>query len=452
MQFTLGVLATAILFITGYYVTSVIEVSKDRAADLVILSSIAVATVIAGLCLVVAFRRRIFGLLFGTTQSRLVEVFDSAANAGEAIVEGRSADAVSAISDTGRRVVAWYSWSNFYRWAIGTAAAILVGFVGALSVLLLIEQNKKLETQNALVTQQSNLIEAQRRASLISELTSILDQLKAERDDWHRGLPKEKRIGVVQDNPNRSDLRPTRYDGAVKKGTSARGFVPSRSVSGRFAALSRSFKPYFYLDVQPSADSHPNMADLTERPLSPERAQMLIAVINSEVPSYVFDQAGAIYDYADLFQANLQDLMLTRKSLRFANLSEANLEYANFGGSNLEGTDFSRANLHGADFYGSILPSPWNFEDAVLGEYSLYGAKVSNPRWHEDACQVKGWIRMHICGGKWKLVQPGESFPWDREDSDSGPVTNMVEPDGTQWWILVPVDTPVKQLIHQGTQ
>jgi hypothetical protein len=53
-----------------------------------------------------------------------------------------------------RSLIAWYSWAGFYRWVIKTGVTFLGVFAVFSGTILLIDQNEKLQNQNALTKDQ----------------------------------------------------------------------------------------------------------------------------------------------------------------------------------------------------------------------------------------------------------------------------------------------------------
>ena len=155
-------------------------------------------------------------------------------------------------------------------------------------------QNRLIQVQNKNTTQQSQLIESSRRANLIFELSSILNSIGEE---------------TITDK-NLSD-----------------------NLIGRIIALSKSLKPYKYLD---------DNGNLTKKILSPERAQLLISISNSKLSTETLDRIfkDADFSYSDLTNANL---------------SYSYLKRANLKNSCIINTDFSYSDIRETDFRGAYF-------------------------------------------------------------------------------------------------
>ena len=266
-------------------------------------------------------------------------------------------------------------------------------------------QNDLVKQQNKRIVQQTELIEAGRRSSLVFLMGNIMDKVDEE-------LKRPSNT-----NRNLSD-----------------------ELIGRISALSQSLKPYRYLKND----------RLIKKPLSPERGQLLLALVNSRL-----DTANAyhkIYTETKFSRADLNEAVLTKAHMSLAKLTKADLSEANLNETNLKraflkeadlkevealsanfqecelieadmawgefsGANFSRATLTEADlseadldncsFFGAYLKkadlSEADLSEADLrGAYlnranlsntQLSGAKVSTDRWFKklEKWKVKGF-------------------------------------------------------------
>ena len=234
-------------------------------------------------------------------------------------------------------------------------------------------QNQLVGQQNKRIEQQTELIEADRRSSLVFLMSNIMDKVDEE-----------------------------------IKSAGANDRVLSFEVIGRISALSQSLKPYRYLQND----------QLIERPLSPERGQLLLSLVNTQLDrnktiptlyknanfnfadlseAYLEDAflAGAKINYASLHfakasNANLMGAKLAEADLREAhlqncNLAEADLRHARFQTAELANSDFTGAtaiyaqfdgaDLTGANFLGAYLHNA-SFKDTDLTEVNFSGATL----------------------------------------------------------------------------
>ena len=192
------------------------------------------------------------------------------------------------------------------------------------------DQTKLFEKQNEKIDNQIQLEESNRRGALIVMMSNIMDKVDDElTNDWN--------------DDKKRNLSP--------------------QLIGRISALSQSFRPYrFWQD-----------SSLIEKPLSPERGQLLLALANSAFDSlaYVNIYRNATFEDSYLHGANLHGANLSG-----ANLREADLLRADLRGAILRGTDLSRVSFIAADLSGANL-SKANLSGANLSKVNLSKADLS---------------------------------------------------------------------------
>lgn len=249
----------------------------------------------------------------------------------------------------------WDAWSAWMRSSGGVpwpeshtrdfAAALLARFtrigltfvvLASLPLIITLLQLIALTQQTKLIDQQTELAESARRSALIFEQTAILDKI----DDEMSSLT------VAEADSSKPRLSPR--------------------LEGRIIALSRSLRPYRYLDGD----------NLTPLALSPERGQLLTALMNSQVDmSGILTQAN--FQYSDLPGIRFRDFDLGQKLMAVSQIKiigdtiilradEISLARSNFRSSLLEDGSFKLVRLELADFRNADLSSI-NFEEAKLG-------------------------------------------------------------------------------------
>lgn len=254
-----------------------------------------------------------------------------------------------------RAAVVALAWTLLSR---GTATTVVAGagIAGVLGLVIAWQANALLQSQNERLDVQTHLAEAQRRSSLVFELTRILD------------LVGEQRAKT----PNTKTL-----------------ISPSQEVGARIVGLTRSLRPYYYVSYpteqrRPAAAS--NLAptsdllrlstltfgnsiapQLGSRPLSPERGQLLVSLAAAKVDFLAQSLGGATFSYADFSGTKLLDLDLTSVDLASASFNNsevrgvvfhspnrggpgARLDRADFTCARISGTYFGSATLDGAKF------------------------------------------------------------------------------------------------------
>ena len=218
----------------------------------------------------------------------------------------------------------------------------LIGLILALiPITLLYQQNKLLLKQNERLDQQTYLQEAERRSSLVFLFSNIMDAI-------------DKELKEDYGNDSIRNLSP--------------------ELTGRIVGLSTRLKPYYYLDGD----------TLITKPLSPERGQLLISLIVSELDSLggreVYGRSD--FSYADLKDSNLSHsnlyyVDLTSADLRSAFLSDANLRNANLRDANLNWAYLGHADLVDADLRNATLRNA-TLRHADLTNADLRNADFSN--------------------------------------------------------------------------
>jgi uncharacterized protein YjbI with pentapeptide repeats len=376
----LGILLGGLLALTG--ITTLSEHVSGILTGFVVL--IGVLAVLA--FLIVQYKERVLKSLFGVTNTDLREV----KTLGQSLfLNSWNRDFAQARTDFDAlftKIFAWYSWMSFRRWIVLIFNTLFISFGGLLGTVLIYNQNKLLTQQNALLErqnvrldQQTYLQEADRRSSLIFLMGNLLD-----------AMDKELKSDLGQ--PGVRDLSP--------------------QLVGRIIALSKSLRPYRYL----------NGDSLVARELSPERGQLLLSIVASQVDNSTIrrifqaadfsfadmkgailsgeylaginlmgaDLTEAVLDETDLSNANLSQASLAgaifarsrmvearlracdlqkahfeSADLRDANLYDANLQGAKLNGADLRNTHFNKSNLKGAELSGAKLPKA-SFEAAQL--------------------------------------------------------------------------------------
>ena len=247
-----------------------------------------------------------------------------------------------------------------------------------LTLLVAVSANQILQQQNRQMMVTNDLAEAQRRAALMFEFTSVLEQVTQAAEEEF----------LISGNPEQEiEISPILH--------------------GRIAGLSAALKPYRYLrDDSPPAESAwwqdlwgwcgqrlwcdeempawwsspmeffsprplPDMRIV--KPLSPERGQLAVTLVRSRV-AMSWDPINL--ENADLRGQNLEGANLRGANLSYANLSRANLTRADLRGAYLRNANLSRTQLHHAHLDNANLGGA-NLRGAGLVEANLGGASLS---------------------------------------------------------------------------
>lgn len=232
---------------------------------------------------------------------------------------------------------------------------------------LLSTQNEKLEIQNDKIDKSLYLMEADRRASLNFELSTIYDEIDEELDEWREDHP---------DDPIADTL--------------------SGQLVGRIVAISHAFQPYRRLREDGTLDSVA---------MSPERGQLFRALAGLPIDTIQF-LSEANLKFADIGKVNwpkapLREVDFIGANLNNANFFGANAERVNFNRACLEGINLMEANLRGSTFIGTdakrgkfdksqlayVGISRANFRGAKFNYSNLLLARIVN----SDFSQINGF-------------------------------------------------------------
>jgi uncharacterized protein YjbI with pentapeptide repeats len=262
-----------------------------------------------------------------------------------------------------KKGASWFFWLQYRRWIILVFQVLFVGFGGLLGSILLFnqnilinQQNERIDKQNLLIErqntrldQQTYLQEAERRSSLVFLLGNILDKIGEEL--------QKKEVGDIR------DLTP--------------------ELIARISSISFAFKPYKYL----------KNGELIKNPLSPERGQLLLTLVNSNIDENTlnFIYKSSNFQYSDLQNVNFEN----------AYLKNIDLSYANIDFANLENTNFENAIMRNATFRNCKSFSYTNFTNAKLDSCTFHNSnKYVNLN---TAILRRSKLKYAVFTGKWEI-------------------------------------------------
>jgi uncharacterized protein YjbI with pentapeptide repeats len=379
----LGIILGALVALTG------LPAIEEHLPTLIVGFLIIIALAVVFTFIIVQRKDRVLKKVFGVNDTDLSIVKDSSQAFFIEAWNRNYEEAKTHFDAVFKVVFAWYSWMNFRRWVLTVFQTLFVGFGGLLGTVLLYNQNKLLLQQNEMLRHQSTrldqqtyLQEADRRSSLIFLMGNLLD-----------AMDKELKEDLGQ--PGVRDLSP--------------------QMIGRVVALSNSLRPYRFLE----SDS------LVKRELSPERGQLLISLINSQIDNRslrkIFQFAN--FSFADLNGAVLSGEYLSGINLRSANLknafldatelSQADLSHADLYGAILEGAILKRSNLSYADIRHTSLISvdmqeaflSWaNLSGSPLPTMNLLGATLDNAILDSAIVKNENWLAENLTLGRDSIV------------------------------------------------
>lgn len=203
---------------------------------------------------------------------------------------------------------------------------------------LLDKQNKQIELQNELSKEQNSRIrdqtflqEANRRGSLVFLLNNTLDKIDEE----------IKNLSTIGDTSR----------------------TLSSELIGRIASLSVAFKPYYYFDQD----------KLTDKLISPERGQLLLTLLNSDLNTETLTQifSSADFSYSQLINTDLRNITIRNINLRNSDFSGSNFYNVEIRNSNLSGSIFNDNDINLSLIFNTNLENS-TFEKLSTNSTNFY--------------------------------------------------------------------------------
>lgn len=272
----------------------------------------------------------------------------------------------------------WLARREAVQFSFNATVTVVGGLVGAATLFLLYEQNQKFDVQNQRITLQTDanitqsvLIEGARRAALAGDLTTLLADIR-------EVTGSSSRRPNCQDGPIPCWVVATENAPFGKRENLRLPDTLNESIS---SFLVRN-TPYLLARSKGSElDFDAPLRDQFDFPtVSPERGQVLQALVRSKVALLGFDFSWAQLDGAelpatDLNAANLSYADFSGAVLSNAKIMSSNLRAANFENAVLFFARMDRSFLAGADFTGASLNSASlrevNLSQAILHETDL---------------------------------------------------------------------------------
>ena len=297
---------------------------------------------------------------------------------------------------------------------IPSPATATISLVSVLGLVVALQANRFLMLQTERMEEQNMLAEAQRRASLVIEATSVFEQIEREKEK----VESKQGVATVCTSERAAHC----WNGPL--------FLPTEATMGRIAALTQALRPYRYLVVDPREAAQPcdalgeatgpasisnalfaqllatsalnldqqtasavierelqnrdgdslpgrlegawrwlseriapsrTAARLSCKALSPERGQLLSSLHAARIDLSALAQRGATFELADFpDQSNLNGIVLNAVNvsgarLRGAQFTNAVLRSVNFEGADLSGASLQTACLADNKFGGAQL-------------------------------------------------------------------------------------------------
>lgn len=250
------------------------------------------------------------------------------------------------------------------------------------TTVLLINQNKLIEIQNNKIDIQNALSEGQRRSSLVLLMETILEDISKEIDFQVKSL-NEDEFKLLE----------------------SRGYSLSTPLIGRISSVSQGFQPYRIL----------NNGILTEREYSPERAQLLLALIGSNIDSVTLTNIyrKTSFSHSYLINAKLDGAFLEQIDLRQSNLSGASLIDCKLFEADLSNSIMIETDLYGcyaefSNFDNTRMSNPI-FRHALLSHSSFNHANIIDGDFSFSKMENIEIIEGFVIGGNFRASNLGYS-------------------------------------------
>ncbi|MGV6812790.1 MAG: pentapeptide repeat-containing protein [Brevirhabdus sp.] len=341
--------------------------------------------------LIFLLRKPILRLLFGVADTQLESFADPLAEVARGAADRDPERATAGAQDLLTLTLARYGWIATRRWVIASLTGLIAAMAALAGTALLFNQNQLLKSQMALMEDQNakikeqtaflaqdvQLAEAARNAEITVEITKIAELLGAamqantspEIGGWAGQVPmldpatQIDQSLIMRISAASQASRPYRFLD-VSQGTTDEFGKMRIAMQRRREELPQSYalmeKGFGWIDP-------PQEAELIDRPASPERGQLLRALVLSGVHEYeVLNFFGL-----DLSFAFARDMVLILQSMQnaklaFADFTRAQILESNFGGAAMENARLIRTRIERSSF-SSIL------SDDAKGPYRTEG-------------------------------------------------------------------------------
>lgn len=285
--------------------------------------------------------------------------------------------------------------TQFYAWLVVT---ILGGLIGSATLLLLYEQNEKLDTQNSLLTDQNKKITDQNTQIRLQTQANIANAILLE--GTRRAALSQRMNDLFREIGDEVDAKLS-SDTALCSGPADYGCYEeletptvSESISTKYRLSQRLFRkvqafanestPYH---VAISANDRIDMNIPLEQQfnfveLSPERGLLLQTIALNAVDPWRINLSRANLSRANLIEpilegANMEAVYLRSAYIFRAKLQNAHLQNSDFSDAEVVVGDLSFANLTGTNFTNSVLIAP-NLEKTNFSNAVFTGASITD--------------------------------------------------------------------------
>ena len=265
----------------------------------------------------------------------------------------------------------WLMRRETTQFYFNVTVTVMGGLIGSATLLLLYEQNQKIDEQNRRITLQTDanvtqsvLLEGARRSSNAQELNSLLLDIRAGREVIISECSEEKKSACFK---------------WMHENDARRLFIPDELFQRRIKAFAQRSTPYFTVTPKDrTVEFDERLNSQLDLPFqSPERGRLLEELVRNE-----FQVTDIDFSYAELDGAELPYAYMPRANLSWATLQDADFQEAHIPDANLRNSDLSRANFSGsfalkARFDGATLETT-NFSNSQLPDATMTDGKMGS--------------------------------------------------------------------------
>ncbi len=412
---SLGVLVFGFGVAAGFLIAfSGLGVLADSAGLIVSVFLVTVFLVTIGGIVLYFLRRPILRFLFGIAETQIETFAEPLAEVARATAARDPERATENARALLQLALARYSWIASRRWVIASLTGLIAAMAALAGAALLFNQNELIRTQAELMQDQNTLILTQ------SELMTDQNARIAEQTEL---LAKDVQLAEAARNAQIA-VEVTRIaellgqtltrsgDGQPIGPDSAPLLAPASDLDlgliMRIAAASQAARPYRFLDLSRGGwddlakmqvamerrrgelpQSYGQMArlfgwrdlpadtPLIDRPASPERGQLLNALLLAGVHEFeLLSFYGLDLSYAHARGARLLAQSMQMVQLSYADLSGAQMIEVDFSGASLENARFRRARIERSVFATLESDSARGPYRTTGGEYAMFTAGV----------------------------------------------------------------------------
>lgn len=381
--------------------------------------------VLVGAGTLMIFRKQIWESLFKRGEVEMERFARPLSEVARFAALQKVAEATESARDLAELVLARYAWVSTRRWLMATITAFIAAIAALAGSALLFQQNQllrtqiglmqdqnqRIEEQNRFIANQIELGEAQRSTAIVPEIIAVGGLLT---DEVARLNPAGTgTVSVTQLAPTtRSRIlsaaaaaRPYRYLRTPLSDLDDNQIMSSGLLRRTDLSASAAVRQQLETVLGRSDQfTGPLSGVMTERPVSPERGQLLMLLVNAGLRD--IDRIGGMdLSYAEIRLGTLNGISFNGGMLRYADLMQQYVLLSHFDGAYLEHTNFRNAtfdtvsfgrhkigaldvpaSLSGADFTLANMANVTfdgsrgfgvNFDKAVLHKVTFRGSDIS---------------------------------------------------------------------------